>query len=329
MRIPLLRDDPARAYNRTRDEIRTRGAIFNINEGLDVENGKGCVTRLIGWPAVGTRMVSFHLLIHKPGGSFETQIRPISEVRMTCLRGAGEVSLGDEGWERIEAGNVIFVPMGAPFATRCAPGSKEDFVALSYICPSPLEFYQEIGLMRNGEFQIDEIDKLMLNMVPDKIPQDCVMKLNQLGGKYLAEALGYDEVAQKGGVFNIYRGAPFHGYGGALMFIVWPGVGAKNCGLHNACHLPGVAFKPHVHPISEDAIIFWDAPGMAYLESRWIEAVIGDILYAPALVKHGTGNHKDAPGPMNSSGCATPPQFDLYEKAGYLKNGKFIDFPVE
>ena len=208
MRIPLLRDDPARAYNRTRDEIRTRGAIFNINEGLDAENGKGCVTRLIGWPAVGTRMVSFHLLIHKPGGSFETQIRPISEVSMTCLRGAGEVSLGEAGWERIEAGNVIFVPMGAPFATRCAPGSKEDFIALSYICPSPLEFYQEIGLMRNGEFQIDEIDKLMLNMVPDKIPQDCVMKLNQLGGKYLAEALGYDEVAQKGGVFNIYRGAP-------------------------------------------------------------------------------------------------------------------------
>ena len=56
---------------------------------------------------------------------------------------------------------------------------------------------------------------------------------------------------------------------------------------------------------------------MAYLESRWIEAVIGDILYAPALVKHGPGKHKDAP-PMNSSGCATPAQFDLYEKAGYL-----------
>ena len=52
------------------------------------------------------------------------------------------------------------------------------------------------------------------------------------------------------------------------------------------------------------------------------------ILYAPALVRHGTGCRKDQ-GPMNSSGCASPPQFDLYEKAGYLKNGKFVDFPVE
>ena len=92
MQIPLLRDDPARAYNRTRDEVRTRGAIFNINEGLDIENGKGCITRLIGWPAVGTRMVSFHLLIHKPGGKFDTQIRVISEVSMTCIRDWGSQS---------------------------------------------------------------------------------------------------------------------------------------------------------------------------------------------------------------------------------------------
>ena len=42
--------DPAHWYNRTREEIRTRGAIFNINEGIDIDNGNGCITRLIGWP---------------------------------------------------------------------------------------------------------------------------------------------------------------------------------------------------------------------------------------------------------------------------------------
>ena len=319
--------DPARAYNRTRDEIRNRGAIFNINEGIDIDNGNKCLTRLIGWPGIGTRMVAFHLLIHKPGGSFEMHSHPISEESVTCIRGKGEVNFGS-GWVKIEAGNVLFAPIGSAHATRNDPSSTEDFIALSYVCPSPLEYYQDIGLMANGEFLTTEIDKLILNAERDTIPAECVMKKNELGGAERAEVKGYAEVAKSGGVFNIYRGAPFTAYGGSMKFIVWPGVGAKNCGLHNAYHLPGVAFKPHVHPISEDAILFWDGKGMAYLESRWIECCEGDILYAPALVRHGTGCRKDQR-PMNSSGCASPPQFDLYEKAGYLKNGKFVEFPVE
>lgn len=323
----MYRDDPARAHNRTREEIRTRGALFNINEGIDIDNGKGCVTRLVGWPGVGTRMVAFHLHIHKPGGAYEMHAHPISEESMTCIRGKGEVNFG-RGWEKVEAGNVLFAPIGCAHATRCDPASSEDFIFLSYTCPSPLEYYQEIGLMANGDFSWNEIDRLLLNANVDTIPKECVMKLNELGGAERAEVKGYAEVARSGGVFNIYRGAPFTAYGGSMRFIVWPGVGAKNCGLHNAYHEPGVAFKPHVHPISEDAILFWDGVGMAYLESRWIEASEGDVLYAPALVRHGTGCRKDQPRPMNSSGCASPPQFDLYERAGYLKDGKFLEFPV-
>ncbi|MCX8023546.1 MAG: cupin domain-containing protein [Syntrophorhabdaceae bacterium] len=319
--------DPARASNRTREEIRTRGAIFNINEGIDIESGKNCITRLIGWPGVGTRMVAFHLLIHKPGGGFDMHSHPISEESVTCIKGRGEVNFGS-GWVKVEAGNVLFFPIGCVHATRNDPSSDEDFIALSYVCPSPLEYYQEIGLMSGGEFNITEIDKLILNSTRDNIPRECVMKANELGGHERAEVKGYENVAKTGGVFNIYRGAPFTAYGGYMKFIVWPGVGAKNCGLHNAHHEPGLAFKPHVHPISEDAILFWKGEGMAYLESRWIECWEGDILYAPALVRHGTGCRKDQ-GPMDSSGCATPPQFDLYERAGYLKQGRFVDFPVE
>ena len=149
-----------------------------------------------------------------------------------------------------------------------------------------------------------------------------------MGGAERAEVKGYAEVARSGGVFNMYRGAPFRGYGGLMKFIIWPGVGAKNCGLHHAHHEPGVAFKPHVHPISEDAILIWDGEGMGYLESRWIEVSEGDIIYAPATVRHGTGCRKDQPKMMHAAGCASPPQFDLYEQAGYLKDGKFTDFPL-
>jgi quercetin dioxygenase-like cupin family protein len=319
--------DPAHWYNRTREEIRTRGAIFNINEGIDIDNGNGCITRLIGWPGIGTRMVCFHLLIHKPGGAFAMHSHPISEESVTCIRGKGEVNFGS-GWVKIEAGNLIFAPIGCAHATRNDPGSKEDFVILSYVCPSPLEWYQEIGLMVKGEFNTNQIDLLMLNSRTDNIATKCVMKENELGGAERAEVKGYAEVAKSGGVFNMYRGAPFRGYGGLMKFIIWPGVGAKNCGLHHAHHEPGVAFKPHVHPISEDAILIWDGEGMGYLESRWIEVSEGDIIYAPATVRHGTGCRKDQPKMMHAAGCASPPQFDLYEQAGYLKEGKFTDFPL-
>ena len=115
--------DPARAYNRTRDEIRTRGAIFNINEGIDIDNGNKCATRLIGWPGVGTRMVAFHLLIHKPGGSFEMHSHPISEESVTCIRGEGAGNFGS-GWVKIEAGNVLFAPIGSAMPHGTIPHRK-------------------------------------------------------------------------------------------------------------------------------------------------------------------------------------------------------------
>ncbi len=322
-------DDPARVWNRTLDEVRRRGAIFNINYGIDIDRGNGCITRLVGWPGSGTRMVSFHLLIHKPGGALAGQSHPISETSMTCIRGAGEVNFNKRGWERVEAGNLLFAPMGCTYETRCAPGSKEDFIVLQYICPSPMEFYQALGLASGGDLDYFAIDKATLGIKMDSIPRGCTMRPNKLGGIYHGETIGAKAAAEGGAVFNIFRGAPFNKYGGPMRFLIWPGVGAKMCGVHNAYHDPGVAFKPHLHPISEDAVLFWNGIGDGYLESRWIECYEGDILYAPALVKHGTGCMAHRPRGMSSSGCATPPQFDLYEYAGYLKDGKFTEFTFE
>lgn len=141
--------DPARANNRTRDEIRTRGAVFNINHGIDIKEDNDCVTRLIGWPGMGTRMVSFHLLIHKPGGGYELHSHPMSEESLICVRGTGEINLGS-GWVKVEAGNAIYVPPGRTHATRSLADSGEDFVVLSYNCPPPMEYYQKTGFFVNG-----------------------------------------------------------------------------------------------------------------------------------------------------------------------------------
>lgn len=320
-------NDPARANNRTREEIRHRGAVFNINYGVEIGEDRDCVTRLIGWPGVGTRMVSFHLLTHKPGGGYELHHHPMSEESLICVRGKGEINLG-AGWVRVEAGNAIYVPPGRQHATRNLAGSGEDFIVLSYNCPPPMEYYQKIGLFTQGCFDVGAIDVALLRTRPADVSMECQMKLNDLGGEEKGEIKGAAEVNRTGGVFNIFRGAPFTANGGLMKFILWPGSGTRMIGQHTAYHEPGTAFVPHVHPISEDAIFIFDGKGQGYLESRWIDVAEGDIIYAPALVRHGTGCHKDLPKTMICTGCASPPQFDLYEKAGYLKNGKFVDFPV-
>jgi len=317
--------DPARATNRTVEEISRRGAIFNVNEGIVVEDGVACETRLVGWPANGTRMVSFHVLTHHPGGAYEHHGHPISEESLICIRGQGEVDLGG-GWVEVDAGNAIFVPAARQHATRNRPGSDEDFVILSYNCPPPMELYKELGLIVHGVFDQKAIDKALLLSTPGDIPAVCAARPNDLGGPERGEVKGPEETAVTGGVFNLFRGAPFTGYGALMKFILWPGIGAKNIGQHMAFHDPGVAFAPHVHPISEDAIYCVDGRGQGYLESRWIDVSVGDIIYAPAGVRHGTGCRSEELGMFTCTGCASPPQFDLYEIAGYLNDGRFGDF---
>lgn len=321
-------NDPARAHNRTTEEISRRGAVFNINEGIEIQDGLNCATRLVGWPGNGTRMVSFHLLTHHCAGGYQLHKHPMSEESIICIRGRGEVNLG-RGWVEIEAGNAIFVPPGCMHATRNAPGAQDDFIVLSYNCPPPMEYYQTIGLFKNGAFDFPAIDQLLLISKRGGVPGDCVMRLNDLGGEEKGELKGAGEVSRSGGVFNLFRGAKFTGYGCLMRFILWPGIGAKMVGQHVAFHEPGTSFKPHIHPISEDAIYVVDGQGQGYLESRWIDVSTGDIIYAPANVKHGTGCRSGEKKMFICSGCASPPQFDLYEYAGYLKDGRFVDFKFE
>ena len=323
------RDDPLRSYNCNREEISRRGAVFNINEGIDYPIGENCILRLIGWPGIGTRMVSFHLLIHRPGGTIHENSFLIGEECLVCLRGFGEVDIG-KGWERVAPGNVVFVPPGVKHATRCAPDTSEDFIALSYICPSPLELYHRLGLMKNGVLDIDALNMAYLEMVSDNIPTDFPIKDNILdGGIYCAEKLGYNKVGNEGGIFHLLRGAPFRKFGALIRFCVWPGVGAKNCGLHVGQVERGKPFRPHIHPISEDAFLIVNGNTMAFLNDRWFPSQPGDIIYAPPNIYHGSGFPQSDDGKLIATGCACPPQLDLYELAGYIEGGAFTEFELE
>ncbi len=83
-------------------------------------------------------------------------------------------------------------------------------------------------------------------------------------------------------------------------------------------HFPGQGMLPHKHPISEEMLIVFRGNGQFYLDDQWYDVAEGDVLYAPAGVWHGTRNPATNTEPFITIGCASPPQLDLYERAGYV-----------
>jgi len=319
--------DPDRALNKSWESIARSGAVFNINEGILIE-GKRAATRLVAWPGVGTRMVAAHTLIHLPGGGFEPEVHPLSEECLQIIKGHGQVDLG-RGWIDLVPGDIVYVPHGVRHATRTAPDSSRDFVAVSFSSPPQMDLYQKIGFFRNGLFDFDLIERELARSTRGDIPTTNETQPSAPRGPEWGEVKGPARTALEGGIFNMYRGAPFRGNGSLMKFILWPGAGTRMISAHTAFHDPGTMFIPHIHPISEDAILCTNGKGQGHLHGRWIDVEEGDIVYGPDNVKHGTGCPEGFDETFYTTGCASPPQPDLYERAGYFVDGRFVDFPVE
>ncbi|MBI3079512.1 MAG: cupin domain-containing protein [Deltaproteobacteria bacterium] len=138
-----------------------------------------------------------------------------------------------------------------------------------------------------------------------------------------------EEVSREGAILNIFQGAEFKAYGGHMRFVCWPGMGAREVGTHCVILQPGEAFAPHVHAISCDVVLVFRGQGQFFLGDRWYDVQEGDLLYAPPGVMHGTRNPATNSEPMICVGTGVPPQLELYEKGGYLQNGRFTYTPSD
>jgi len=133
-----------------------------------------------------------------------------------------------------------------------------------------------------------------------------------------------EEVQREGGVFNINDSQAAHELpNGTLRLLVWPGMGARMLSTHSARLKPGQAFEPHVHAVAEDVILIFRGKGRVFLHDRWHEVTEGDLVFAPAGVKHGFANPAENTEDLITMGTGTPPMLDLYEAAGYLKDNVF------
>ena len=324
------------AKNRNHLEIRSGGAIGNLNDGIEIIV-HGIPTRLIAWPGNGYQTESIHILTLKPGLSSDTYNYPISEEALLCIEGKGEIYLRDR-WIQIEPGDIAYFPENKPHSIRNAADNTQDFILVAAITPPLVSLYVASGfyLQAEGKFDFDAVAAAKLLSAPGRISPKNHLRYRDTYPEIRAWQLSAEDVRQHGALFNVFRGAEFHANGSPMRFILWPGHGSKQCGFHLTRCASGDEFAPHTHPISDECVIVWAGTARGFLDGHWFEMGIHDCLLAPCGVAHGgplnidTHTTQSAPPPSATlwGGFASPPQGDLYLRAGYVNNQAIEDVPA-
>ena len=150
-----------------------------------------------------------------------------------------------------------------------------------------------------------------------------------------------EKARSEGGVFNIFMsdsrkdsstnledtGLLTNGLKGN--FVMTPRIGPRELGITATVHQPGQGMQPHIHPLSGETLIAFKGNGSFYLKDRWIPVKEGDVVHAPAGVKHGSTNPETNTEIFITVGIGTPPQADLYSRANYDPNGDDEDYITE
>jgi quercetin dioxygenase-like cupin family protein len=127
-----------------------------------------------------------------------------------------------------------------------------------------------------------------------------------------------ERISKEGSIFRIDEGYSWiETEGLSVHLVLTPKVGSRMLNVSSGFHKPGEGFEPHMHPISEELVIVIKGKGQFYLKDRWIDVEVGDILFAPPGIKHGTRNPATNSEEFVTVGCASPPQLDLYQRANY------------
>ncbi|MCL9683998.1 cupin domain-containing protein [Legionella maioricensis] len=321
------------AQNRSHAQIRSSGAIGNLNEGIEIMINN-LPTRLIAWPGNGFQTESVHVITVKPGLESPLYNYQISEEALLCVQGKGEVYLRDQ-WVEIEPGDIAYFPENIKHGIRNATQNRDDFILVSSITPPLVSLYIDSGfyIEELGKMDFDAAEAAKKASTPGKLSPINHLRYRETHSELRAWNLKANDVRKNGGLFNMFKGAEFNANGSPMRFILWPGHGSRQCGFHLTRCATGDLFAAHTHPVSDECVIVWAGSARGFLDNHWLEMGIHECLLAPCGVPHG--------GPLNIKtqvvgtieqskdtlwgGFASPPQGDLYLRAGYIQNQKVQD----
>jgi hypothetical protein len=102
-----------------------------------------------------------------------------------------------------------------------------------------------------------------------------------------AENLSVDEIRSGGALFNVFSCAKIDVIDAPIVFVLWPGYGARSTGFHFANAVEGLTTAVHTHPASDECVVLWDGSAQAWSQDGWHEMEIFDVVLAPCGVEHG------------------------------------------
>jgi quercetin dioxygenase-like cupin family protein len=317
-------DENYREWNLSHDQVRRRGAMGNLNRGIEI-TAHGINTRLIAWPGNGFQTESVHVLTLKPGDSSELYAYDMAEEALLCLWGTGEVYVRGQ-WVTVAPGDMAFIPAAVPRGLRNPATNSDDFVLVNQITPPQFDLYEADGYY-NREHAVMDFEAIELakkntrwaNLTPARDVQ-----VRETHPEVRPWNLSVAEIRQGGALFNVMRGARFGDLGTPMLLVLWPGYGVRSAGLHMGGTPAGARAEVHTHPTSDECLFNWVGRGEAYCHGDWIEEDPLDVLLAPCGVAHSVGGPRDlSAGPSYGCGFASPPQLDLYLRMPYFQAGSF------
>ena len=325
-----MADEQFQARFRTREEIRSFGAIGNLQDGAEITTN-GLHTRLIAWPGIGFQTEAVHVLTLHPADESDTYAYGMAEEAMLCLSGRGEVLLRGD-WRAIQPGDIAYFPETVVHAVRAVADATEDLVLVTQITPPQFDLYEPSGFYNRAEATLNQsaIFKATLNASHVEIPQHQMGyhdSKSEVSGAHLTPA----EVRTGGAIFNVYSGTPFPGLGIPAQLVLWPGAGTRTAGFNFALAPARATDRMHIHPVSDECLILWEGVCEGYIAhgysgSQFVLLDTYDVILAPCGVLHG---HRSTDTPSVLGGFASPPQLDLLLDAGLYKHGAFAPATFE
>lgn len=131
-----------------------------------------------------------------------------------------------------------------------------------------------------------------------------------------------EQIRAGGAVGNLQDGAVIEIHGVSSRLIAWPGNGFQTESVHVLTLHPGEESTRYTYGVAEEAMLCLAGGGEVYLRGGWRRLNPGDIAYFPEGVAHALRNPGDNRDDLIVVTQITPPQFDLYEAAGFYNRGQ-------